>query len=116
MGKNLKHQDKTSIQIFITVWVTIGTLLTLLPIYITIINSIKDDYAIKASIFSFPALMNSKFAKVVGENYSKAWAGMSASFFRSVMLSFVGSFFTCVIGTILGYIFTYKKLIKQPTK
>ena len=108
MSKSLRHQDKTSIQIFITIWVTVGTLLTLLPIYITLIKSIKGDYAIKASIFSFPDLLNAEFAKVLSENYSKAWTGMSASFFRSVALAFVGAFLTCVIGTILGYIFTYK--------
>ena len=49
--KYLKSQDKLSIQIFIIVWITISVLLTLYPVFITIINSLKSDYSIRASIF-----------------------------------------------------------------
>ena len=113
--KYLKSQDKLSIQILIIVWITFSVLLTLYPVFITIVNSLKSDYSIRASIFTGPDLFGGGFGSTVVENYKTAWngtetiAGMKVYFLRSVLLAFIGEFFTCVIGTILGYIFTYKE-------
>lgn len=113
--KYLRSQDKLAIQIFIIVWITFCVLLTLYPVFITIVNSFKSDYSIRASIFTMPDLFGGEFGKTVFENYKIAWngtetiVGMKVYFLRSVLLAFVGAFFTCVIGTILGYIFTYKE-------
>ncbi|MBE5740557.1 MAG: carbohydrate ABC transporter permease [Clostridiales bacterium] len=113
--KYLRSQDKLSIQIFIIVWITVSVLLTLYPVFITIVNSLKSDYSIRASIFTMPDLFGGGFGATVGENYKIAWngtetiTGMKVYFLRSVLLAFIGAFFTCVIGTILGYIFTYKE-------
>ena len=111
----LKNQDKLSVQIFVIIWVTIGVLLTLFPVFITIVNSLKSDYSIRASIFTMPKVADDGFFSTIVENYKTAWngtktlAGMKVYFLRSVVLAFVGAFLTCVIGTILGYIFTYKE-------
>lgn len=113
--KYLKNQDKPSVQILIIVWVTVGVLLTLFPVFITIVNSLKSDYSIRESIFTMPDLFSGGFGGTIVENYKTAWngteiiTGMKVYFVRSVLLAFVGAFFTCVIGTILGYIFTYKE-------
>jgi len=113
--KYLKSQDKLSIQVFIIVWITFSVLLTLYPVFITIVNSLKSDYSIRASIFTMPELFGGEFGATVAENYKIAWngtetiVGMKVYFLRSVLLAFIGAFFTCVIGTILGYIFTYKE-------
>ena len=113
--KYLKSQDKLSIQISIIVWITVSVLLTLYPVFITIVNSLKSDYSIRASIFTMPDLFGGGFGATVVENYKIAWngtetiVGMKVYFLRSVLLAFIGAFFTCVIGTILGYIFTYKE-------
>jgi len=113
--KYLKSQDKLSIQIFIIAWITVSVLLTLYPVFITIMNSLKSDYSIRASIFTMPDLFGGGFSETVAENYKIAWngtetiVGMKVYFLRSVLLAFIGAFFTCVIGTILGYIFTYKE-------
>ena len=113
--KYLRSQDKLSIQVFIIVWITFSVLLTLYPVFITIVNSLKSDYSIRASIFTMPELFGGEFGATVVENYKIAWngtetiVGMKVYFLRSVLLAFIGAFFTCVIGTILGYIFTYKE-------
>ena len=113
--KYLKSQDKPSVQILIIVWVTVGVLLTLFPVFITIVNSLKSDYSIRASIFTMPDLFGGGFGETIVENYKIAWngtetmAGMKVYFMRSVLLAFIGAFLTCVIGTVLGYIFTYKE-------
>lgn len=111
----LKNQDKLSVQIFVIAWITVGVLLTLFPVFITIINSLKSDYSIRASIFTMPKVADDGFFSTIVENYKTAWngtktlPGMKVYFLRSVVLAFVGAFLTCVIGTILGYIFTYKE-------
>jgi ABC-type glycerol-3-phosphate transport system permease component len=62
-----------------------------------------------------PDLFGGGFGETIVENYKIAWngtetiTGMKVYFVRSVLLAFVGAFLTCVIGTILGYIFTYKE-------
>ena len=100
----LKNQDKLSTQIIITIWITVCVLLTLFPVFITIVNSLKSDIAIRASIFTFPTA-GKGFFKTIGENYVLAWkgteyvAGMSVYFWRSVALAFIGAALTCVIGT-----------------
>lgn len=114
--KCLKNQDKLSVQILVIVWVTVGVLLTLFPVVITIVNSLKSDYSIRASIFTMPEIFGDGFFTTVAENYKTAWNGiegtidgMKVYFMRSVILAFVGAALTCVIGTVLGYIFTYKQ-------
>lgn len=106
--KILKNHHKTSVQIYVIAWITFSTLLTLLPLYITLINSFKFDLAIKQSIFTFPTFAGG-FAKIFESNYMLAWNNMISSFGRSILLAFAGSFFSCIIGTVLGYIFAYKK-------
>ena len=104
--KYLKNQDRPSVQLLVIVWVTVGVVLTLFPVFITIVNSLKSDYSIRASIFTMPNIFDDGFAAIIG-NYKTAWngteliAGMKVYFVRSVLLAFVGAFLTCVIGTIL---------------
>ena len=107
MAKALKHSDKTSIQVFIITWITLCTLFCLVPLFITIINALKDNYAIETSIFAFPKL--NMLGANVKLNFSLAWAGISGAFFRSILVAFLGSLGDCILGAILGYIFTYKE-------
>lgn len=122
--KYLKNQDKLSSQIFIIVWITVGVLLTLFPVFITIINSLKEDLAVRGNIFTMPS--GNVFETII-DNYKTAWNGVEnedgniliegirAYFVRSVVLAFVGAFFTCVLGTVLGYLFTYKNFYFKET-
>ena len=107
MAKALKHSDKPSIQIFIITWITVCTIFCLVPLFITIINSLKDNYAIETSIFGFPNM--STLFDNIKINFSLAWAGISGAFGRSILVAFIGSVGDCILGAILGYIFTYKE-------
>ena len=114
MGKSLRSQDKKSWQIFIVIYITVFTVFTLIPLYLTIINALKDNASVAGNIFGFPSFWKQGFFSTIGRNFSLAWSGpglidgMNVYFWRSVLLAFASAFLTCVIGTILGYLFTYK--------
>lgn len=102
----LKRSDRTTVQVFITIWTAACTLFALIPLYITAINSLKDFMEIKGSIFAFPG---ANFFTNLKSNYSLAWLGVYRAFFNSIFVGVVGSFGDCVLAAILGYIFTYKQ-------
>ena len=108
MGKKviLKRSDRQSVQTFITIWTAACTLFALIPLYITAINSLKDFMQIKGSIFAFPG---AGVFSILKSNYSLAWLGIYRSFFNSIYVGLLGAFVDCVIGAVLGYIFTYKE-------
>lgn len=106
MGKALKRSDRLSIQIFICVWITICTIFCLIPLFITIINALKSNFDIEANIFSLPKFAG--FGAAVKNNFTLAWNGIRDAFARSIFVTFCGAMCECVLGAILGYIFTYK--------
>ena len=106
MAKALKRSDKLPIQIFITFWITICTLFCLIPLFITVINAFKANLDIETNIFMLPKL--STLGANIKNNFSLAWNGISGALARSILVAFLGSLGDCILGAILGYIFTYK--------
>ncbi len=99
----LKASDRYRWQILTCVWTTFCVIFSLIPLYITIINSFKTNDEIIASIFSFPKF--SSFV-AVGKNYSKAFADIWAPLLRSIFTAGASTSINAVIGLILAYIFT----------
>ncbi len=99
----LKASDRCRWQILTCVWTTFCVGFSLIPLYITIINSFKANDEIVASIFSFP-----KFAglDVLVNNYGNAFADIWAPLLRSIFTAGASTFINAVIGLILAYIFT----------
>ena len=106
MAKALKRSDKLPIQIFITFWITICTLFCLIPLFITVINAFKSNLDIETNIFMLPKL--STLGANIKNNFSLAWNGISGALARSIFVAFLGAVGDCILGAILGYIFTYK--------
>lgn len=106
MAKALKRSDKLPIQIFITFWITICTLFCLIPLFITVINAFKANLDIETNIFMLPKL--STLGANIKNNFSLAWNGISGALARSIFVAFLGAVGDCILGAILGYIFTYK--------
>ncbi len=102
----LKRSDRLRTQILVVTWVTVCTLFSLIPLFITVINAFKSNFEIEQSIFSMPKV------NILGENiknnFSLAWEGMHGAFFRSILVTILGAIGDCILGSILAYIFTYK--------
>ncbi len=99
----LKLSDRVRWQVLTCVWTTFCVVFSLIPLYITIINSFKTNDEIIASIFSFPKLSS---LSTIGINYSKAFADIWAPLLRSIFTAGASTFINAVIGLILAYIFT----------
>ena len=116
MKKALKSSDKLHVQIIITVWVTVCVIFCLIPLFITFLNAFKSSSEIEYSIFAFPKW--STLGSNIKLNFSEAWSGgvllsntsgISAYFARTILLALIGGALDCILGAILGYIFTYKE-------
>ena len=103
----LKHTDKTRIQIVVVAWITFCTLFCLLPLFVTILNALKSSDEVARNIFAFPQF--NMIISNVAYNFSTSWNAIYRAFGNSLLLALIGAFVDCVLGAILGYIFTYKR-------
>lgn len=99
-----KTINRTSFQTFIIIYIILCTLFCLLPLCITILNSLKSNDDIILSIFSLPSDLSS-----VIENYTEAYNRIGSFFIRTIILSLIGATIDVLLGAILAYIFTYKE-------
>lgn len=99
-----KTINRKSFQAFIIIYIILCTLFCLLPLFITILNSIKSNDDIMLSIFSLP----SNFSSLV-ENYQMAYECIGPFFIRTIILSMIGALIDVFLGAILAYLFTYKE-------
>ncbi len=105
-SKIKKSYYRLDFQIVICIIVIAATLFSFLSLTITLINSLKSNDEIITNIFALPA------ASLLGENiafnFSHAWEAVKTSFISSIILSLIGAFFNCLLGSVLAYIFAYK--------
>ena len=109
MGKkHIKYSyNHRGFQIFITVYLTLCTLFSLLSLFITILNACKtNENIISNGIFG---LLEGNVFKIISDNFSMAWGQISKTFWTSILFSLVGAFLNCLVGAVLGYLFTYKE-------
>lgn len=105
-SKIKKSYYRLDFQIVICIIVIVATLFSFLSLSITIINSLKSNDEIITNIFALPK------ASLLGENiafnFSHAWEAVKTSFISSIILSLIGAFFNCLLGSVLAYVFAYK--------
>ena len=105
-SKIKKSYYRLDFQIIICIIVIAATLFSFLSLAITVINSLKSNDEIITNIFALPK------ASLLGENiafnFSHAWEAVKTSFISSIILSLIGAFFNCLLGSVLAYIFAYK--------
>lgn len=102
-----KSYYRKDFQIFISIFVILAMIISFIPLLITVLNALKSNYEINASIFAFPNA--EAFWKDIKYNFSTAWGAIQTSFISTILLSIVGGAVNCLLGSILAYIFTYKE-------
>ena len=111
-SKLRKSYEKLPFQIFITAWVTFCVIFVLIPLYITIINSLKTHEEVTTSIFAFTKGGN--LWRNFKENYAMALLGTDIKmglyepFLRTLLLCLLGAIGNVALGSVLAYQFTYK--------
>jgi ABC-type glycerol-3-phosphate transport system permease component len=107
MNKSLKRSDRALVQGVVVTWITICTIFCLIPLFITIVNALKDNDAVTRNIFSMPKIFD--LGKDFSHSFSFAWSKIKDAFFNSLLLTLMGALIDIAIGALLGYIFTYKE-------
>lgn len=101
-----RQSDRLSVQILSYTIITVCLIFAMIPLTITVINSMKGNYAIIENIFAFPKL-KSMFSDIAS-NYSAATDKILLPMGRSIFIAIVGSLGNVTLGTILAYIFSRK--------
>lgn len=99
-----RQSDRLSVQILSYTVITVCLIFSMIPLTITVINSMKGNYAIVENIFALPKL-ESMFSDIA-DNYSAAAGEILVPMGRSIFIAIVGSLGTVTIGTILAYMFS----------
>lgn len=105
-GQVKKSYHRKDFQAFISIVVISATIFSFLALFVTVLNALKSNYEINANIFAFPKL--NTLWKNICYNFSTAWSAVKTSFIGTILVAIVGAFVNCLLGSILGYIFTYK--------
>lgn len=106
-SKVKKSYYRRDFQIVIGAIIILAMLFSFIALFITVINSMKSNYAINENIFALPS--GSSLLENIKSNFSMAWGAVNTSFLATILLSMIGAFVNCVLGSILAYIFTYKE-------
>ncbi len=93
-------------QVLICVYITFCVLFSFVPLFITVINSMKTQTEIQMNVFAMPSL-GTMFSNIA-TNYSKAWAAIGYTFLPTILTACVGAFFIVLLGSIAAYIFVFK--------
>ena len=100
----IKQTDRTGVQIFVVIWVTVSIIFSFIPLYVTVLNSLKPHSAIAANIFSFAVS-----GAAIAENFSVAFDNVLRPMLNSILVAFVGAFLNMLLGAVMAYIFSRKQ-------
>ena len=99
-----KTIDRRTFQIGINIYIILCTIFCLIPLFVTILNSLKSNENIILSIFGFTIS-----GSATAENYTLAFNAIKTYFFRTIILSLIGATVDVMLGALLAYIFSFKE-------
>ena len=103
----LRAQDNRALQTFCYIYIGFMVLFSLIPLYITIINSLKSNSAVATNIYTFPQF--AQLGKNMASNFSRAWNIVYRHMFNSILVSFVAAVVNAFVASVLAYIFVRKR-------
>lgn len=98
--------EKPAAQTVIIAIVVFCTLFSFLPLFLTVVNSLKTEAQVKVNAFSFPQF--STMGEAIKGNFASAWGAIGNYYFRTILVSLVGAFCKVLISAVLAYILTFK--------
>lgn len=97
----LRRSERLSLQICIGAVLIVVIGVTLVPFFLTVLNSLKSNIEVQKSIFSFPALHEMQWG-----NYPSAFAYVGNNIVNSVVIAVVQSIGLVLISAVMAYIFS----------
>lgn len=105
-SKLLLPHEKTAVQVVILSVIIFCLLFSFLPLFLTVINSLKTDTQVQSNAFSFPLL--STMGQAIVQNFSIAWGAIGAFYFKTILISLIGAICETIVGVALAYILSFK--------
>jgi len=111
-GLTLKRNSKIVLthqrwywQTIIVALVVLLIAFSLIPLFITLINSLKTAKEVQMNIFALPS---ANIGSAIATNYSEAWKYIGDKFFVSIGVALIGAVFEVFISAALAYILSFK--------
>lgn len=98
--------EKTFAQVLIIAVVIFCTLFSFLPLFLTVVNSLKTETQVKMNAFSLPEL--STMFGAAKSNFTVAWSAIGSYYFTTMIVALVGAIGKVIISVALAYILTFK--------
>lgn len=98
--------EKPAAQTIIIAIVIFCTLFSFMPLFLTVVNSLKTEAQVKLNSFSFPQF--STIGEAISGNFGSAWSAINKYYFRTILVSLVGAVGKVAISAVLAYIITFK--------
>lgn len=92
-------------QVLITLICTLAAMFALIPLFITVINSLKLDDEVAKNIFAMPS---NQFFNALVNNYKMAWNAIGTYFVSTILVALIGALLTTLLGALLAYILVFK--------
>ena len=86
--------------------VVLCTTFSFLPLFLTVVNSVKTDMQVKVNAFSFPQAVS--FIAAGKTNFGIAWKAIGNYYFSTILVSLIGGAVKVMISATLAYILTFK--------
>ena len=81
-------------------------LFSFMPLFLTIVNSVKTEEQVKINAFSLPQL--STFMTAAKGNFSAAWDAIGPYYFSTIVVALCGAVGQTLLSAVLAYILSFK--------
>ena len=98
--------ERTGAQVVILGVVIFCLLFSFMPLFLTIVNSVKTEEQVKVNAFSLPQI-STLFAAAKG-NFATAWDAIGPYYFSTILVALCGAVGQTLISAVLAYILSFK--------
>jgi ABC-type glycerol-3-phosphate transport system permease component len=98
--------ERNGVQAVILGVVIFCLLFSFMPLFLTIVNSIKTEEQVKVNAFSFPQFAT--FVSAAKGNFSTAWDAIGPYYFSTILVALCGAVGQTLISAVLAYILSFK--------
>ena len=98
--------ERTGAQAVILGVVIFCLLFSFMPLFLTIVNSVKTEEQVKVNAFSLPQI-STLFAAAKG-NFATAWDAIGPYYFSTILVALCGAVGQTLISAVLAYILSFK--------
>ncbi len=98
--------EKNGVQAVILFVVIFCLVFSFMPLFLTIVNSVKTEEQVKVNAFSLPQL--STIFEAAKGNFATAWEAIGPYYFSTILVALCGAVGQTLLSAVLAYILSFK--------